>query len=118
MTIRGDAPEERDGRGGFVCRGVDSDSAKKVWCDYSFESSRKVAKTFWAGIVAMSAVLALTGQRQDELKAWATWHETFPQHNQTSGGNSWLSSEERAEVEVERLLGILVPISPANSNSF
>lgn len=84
-----------------------------------FECSGKVAKTFQAGMVIMSVVPALKGQRQDKFKAWATRSETLPQQNQTLGDTDWFSSEERAEIVVERLPVVyFVPISPANRNSF
>lgn len=98
-----DTPEKRVGWGTLACTGVDSDSSKKCGVGTDFEFSRKVAKTFQAGMVVLTVVLAGTGQRQDEFKAWAVWSETLPQLHKTLRDAGWLSSEERAEVGVERL---------------
>lgn len=107
VTIRGDAPEEHDGWGTLVCMGVDSDSSKKsvVWLQTSNaeEKEQRFSREEW-WLLVMSVVPAFKGQRQDAFKAWATRSVTLPQQRQTLRDTNWLSSEEMAEVVVERLV--------------
>lgn len=52
-----------------MCQGVDRDSSTKCAAATDFEPNRKVAKTFQAGMVIVSVIPALKGQRQDEFEA-------------------------------------------------